>query len=134
MIRDFILPTLRAKSLQRWFLLYNFAYDIFSRYCLTSTVSNYIVHILTKFLYSLKYVKFDLTRFMLLDNVTYWSLHLKVFIKGFYSTSPPFILVSFGKTLIYICRTSPRWSKWVPGRNLFLEMLERRMTAVLKPG
>ena len=24
--------------------------------------------------------------------------------------------------------------KWVPGRNLFLEMLERRMAAVLKPG
>ena len=49
-------------------------------------------------------------------------------------SSPTAALMSFGKTLIYICHTPLRWSKWVPGRNLFLEMLERRMAAVLKPG
>ena len=26
-------------------------------------------------------------------------------------------LMSFGKTLIYICHTQTRWCKWVPGRN-----------------
>ena len=39
----------------------------------------------------------------------------------FCGSSPVAALMSFGKTLIYICHTPPRWSKWVPGRNLFLE-------------
>ena len=32
-------------------------------------------------------------------------------------SSPATALMSFGKTLIYICHTQPRWCKWVPGRN-----------------
>ena len=47
-------------------------------------------------------------------------------------SSPAAALMSFGKTLIYICHTPPRWSKGVPGRNVFLET--RVTAAMLKPG
>ena len=33
-------------------------------------------------------------------------------------SSPAVALMSFGKTLIYICHTQPRWCKRVPGRKL----------------
>ena len=32
-------------------------------------------------------------------------------------SSPAAALMSFGKTVIYIYHTQPRWCKWVPDRN-----------------